>query len=217
VDQGTLDRARSGDADAFSTLTAPHERELLLHCYRMLGSLTDAEDLLQDTMLAAWRGLPAFEGRSSVRTWLYRIATNRCLNALRDGRRVPPEPVAPFAVPPPTRRGEVTWLQPYADSLLEGLPEHTPGPDARYETQEAVRLAFITALQRMPPRQAATLILRDVLGYPLRDVAAMLDTTETAAKGTLQRARAASPGASFPAPRRSPAREEGGAAGTPPG
>ena len=193
VDTATLDRARRGDGDAFRTLTAPHERELLLHCYRMLGSLTDAEDLLQETMLAAWRGLPGFEGRSSLRTWLYRIATNRCLNALRDGRRVPPEPVPPFAVPTPSRLGEIPWLQPYADSLLDGVPAHTPGPDARYETREAVELAFITALQRMPPRQAATLILRDVLGYPAPEVATMLNTTETAVKGTLQRARAALP------------------------
>ncbi|MCO8270108.1 RNA polymerase subunit sigma-70 [Actinoplanes sp. TRM 88003] len=194
MDRATLDRARGGDGDAFRTLTAPHEPELLLHCYRMLGSLTDAEDLLQETMLAAWRGLPGFEGRASLRTWLYRIATNRCLNALRAGRRGPPEPTPPFATPAPSRLGEVTWLQPYAENLLEGVPERSPGPDARYETREAVELAFIVALQRMPPRQAAVLILRDVLGYPAPEVAAMLGTTEAAVKGALQRARATAPG-----------------------
>ncbi|WP_250035401.1 RNA polymerase subunit sigma-70 [Paractinoplanes maris] len=201
MDQATLDQARGGDGDAFRTLTAPHERELLLHCYRMLGSLTEAEDALQETMLAAWRGLGGFEGRASLRTWLYRIATNRCLNTLRDNaRRVPSEPVPPFPVPPPTRLSEVRWLQPYPDRLLDGVPEHSPGPDARYETREAVELAFVAALQRMPPRQAATLILRDVLGYPADEVAEMLGTTATAVKGALQRARAAVP-AVRPGPR----------------
>ncbi len=189
-----LEQARTGDAEAFAALARPHERELLLHCYRIVGSLTEAEDMLQETLLAAWRGLPGFEGRASVRTWLYRIATNRCLNSLRDqGRRVPPPPVPPFEPPPPSRRGEVTWLQPYPDRLLDGLPERAPGPDARYEMREAVELAFVAALQRMPPRQAATLILRDVLGYPAPEVADLLGTTETAVKGALQRARAAVP------------------------
>ncbi|MGN9907456.1 RNA polymerase subunit sigma-70 [Phytohabitans sp. LJ34] len=187
-----LERAQAGDQDAFRDLTEPHRRELQLHCYRILGSLTDAEDLLQETLIAAWRGLPRFEGRASLRGWLYRIATNRCLNALRDaGRRVPAEPVPPFTPPEPSRRGEVTWLQPYPDDLLEQLPEPAPGPEARYETREAVELAFVVALQRMPPRQAATLVLRDVLGYPSTEVATMLGTTETAVKGALQRARAA--------------------------
>ncbi|MGK5685329.1 RNA polymerase subunit sigma-70 [Actinoplanes sp. URMC 104] len=187
-DRAVLERARGGDGDAFRELTAPHERELLLHCYRMLGSLTDAEDALQETMLAAWRGLAGFEGRASLRTWLYRIATNRCLNAVRSR---PPEPVAPFAVPEPTRRGEITWLQPYPDALL---------PEDHYEKREAVGLAFVAALQRMPPRQAATLILRDVLGFPPGEVAAMLGTTPTAVKGALQRARAAVPADRDPGP-----------------
>ena len=187
-----ISRARAGDADAFRALTEPHRRELQVHCYRMLGSLQDAEDALQDTLLNAWQGLAGFEERASMRTWLYRIATNRCLNALRDaGRRIPTEPVPPFEPPEPTRRGEVTWLQPYPDTLLEHLPERAPGPETRYETREAVELAFVVALQRMPPRQAATLVLRDVLGYPGAEVAGMLGTTETAVKGTLQRARAA--------------------------
>jgi RNA polymerase sigma-70 factor (TIGR02960 family) len=163
VSQTTLDRAKAGDADAFRDLTEPYRRELQLHCYRILGSLTDAEDMLQETLIAAWRGLGHFEGRASLRAWLYRIATNRCLNALRDaGRRIPTEPVPPFQPPEPSRRGDVTWLQPYPDALLEQLPEQAPGPEARYETREAVELAFVVALQRMPPRQAAILVLRDV-------------------------------------------------------
>jgi RNA polymerase sigma-70 factor (ECF subfamily) len=163
-----------------------------VHCYRILGSLTDAEDMLQETLLAAWRGLGQFEERASLRGWLYRIATNRCLNALRDvGRRIPSEPVPPFHPPEPSRRGEVTWLQPYPEALLEQLPEREPGPETRYDTRAAVELAFVVALQRMPPRQAATLVLRDVLGYSGAEVATMLGTTETAVKGALQRARAA--------------------------
>lgn len=192
MSQTTLDRAQAGDADAFRDLTEPHRRELQLHCYRILGSLADAEDMLQETLIAAWRGLGQFQGRGSLRAWLYRIATNRCLNSLRDaGRRIPTEPVPPFQPPEPNRRGELTWLQPYPDALLEQLPDQAPGPETRYETREAVELAFVVALQRMPPRQAATLVLRDVLGYPSAEVAAMLGTTETAVKGALQRARAA--------------------------
>ena len=169
-------------------LIESYRHELHLHCYRILGSFTDAEDAVQETLLAAWRGLDGFEGRSSLRTWLYRIATNRCLNFLRDaGRRRPPEPVPPFDPPEPGRRGEVTWLQPYPDDLVE---DSEPGPEARYSTREAVELAFITGLQLLPPRQAATLVLRDVLCFPAGEVASMLGTTETAIKGILQRARA---------------------------
>jgi RNA polymerase sigma-70 factor (ECF subfamily) len=175
------------DDDAFAALVGPHRRELLLHCYRMLGSLTDAEDALQETLLAAWRGLDGFEGRSSLRTWLYRIATTRCLNFRR---RVPPAPVPPFEPPTPTRHGDVPWLQPFPDALLDGVPDTAPGPEARYQMREAVELAFITGLQRMPPRQAATLILRDVLGYPTDETASLLDVTPTVVKGLLQRARA---------------------------
>ena len=172
------------DDQGFAELVEPHRRELRLHCYRMLGSFTDAEDMLQETLLAAWRGLPGFEGRSSARAWLYRIATNRCLNARRDAaRRVPAEPVPPFEVPEPTRRGEITWLQPYPDALLD--------PAAGYELKESVHLAFVAGLQRMPPRQTAVLLLRDVLGFSADEVAAMLGTTTTAVKGSLQRARAA--------------------------
>ncbi|MER7281990.1 RNA polymerase subunit sigma-70 [Dactylosporangium sp. NPDC000244] len=173
----------------FEELVAAYRRELLVHCYRLLGSLTDAEDVLQEVLLAAWRGLDGFEGRASPRSWLYRIATNRCLNALRDrGRRIPLEPRPPFQPPEPSRRSEVTWLQPYPDALL---PDTDPGPEARYTGREAIELAFIAALQRLTPRQAAVLVLCDVLGYPLGEVAPMLDTTPTAIKGLLQRARGA--------------------------
>jgi RNA polymerase sigma-70 factor (TIGR02960 family) len=192
VEQAMLRRARAGDEQAFRALTDPYRRELQVHCYRLLGSLTDAEDMLQETLLAAWRGLAGFQERSSFRSWLYRIATNQCLNALRAaGRRVPAEPVPPFQPPEPTRRGEITWLQPYPDHLLEGIADTAPGPHARYEASEAIELAFIAGLQRMPPRQAATLVLRDVLGFATGEVASMLNTSQTAVKGTLQRARAA--------------------------
>src|SRR6478609_3310956 len=162
-------RARAGDGEAFRKLTDPHRRELQVHCYRMLGSYQDAEDVLQDTMLAAWRGLRTFEGRASVRTWLYRIATNRCLNVLRSAHRRPAEEwnMSEFAVPEPTRRSEIVWLEPYPDSLGAGHTT-TPGPEARVEQTEAISLAYVTALQVLPPRQRAVLILREVLGYSAR-------------------------------------------------
>ncbi|MEV0649804.1 RNA polymerase subunit sigma-70 [Phytomonospora sp. NPDC050363] len=183
-----LDLARAGDQRAFADLVEPHRRELRAHCYRMLGSLTDAEDLLQETLTAAWRGIAGFEGRSSLRTWLYRIATNRCLNAIRDGKRrvPPPEPVPPFAPPEPSAKGDVTWFQPFPDALLDG----TPGPAARYELRESVELAFVAAVQRLPPRQAAVLLLCDVLGYSTAEAADMISVGATSAKGLLQRARA---------------------------
>jgi RNA polymerase sigma-70 factor (TIGR02960 family) len=212
VEQTTLQRARDGDEQAFRELTGPYRRELLVHCYRMLGSLTDAEDLVQETLLAAWRGLAGFQERASVRTWLYRIATNRCLNALRGaGRRAPAEPVPPFQPPEPSRRGELTWLQPYPDTLLEGIADPAPGPEARYQATEAVELAFVAGLQHLPPRQAAALVLRDVLGFATDEVAGMLGTSPTAVKGALQRARAtldrARAGQTGPAPRPGPAAE----------
>jgi RNA polymerase sigma-70 factor (TIGR02960 family) len=187
-----LGRARAGDELAFRELTDPFRRELQLHCYRILGSLQDAEDMLQETLLAAWRGLDAFEGRASLRTWLYRIATNRCLNLLRGSARRPAKEVPPMPEPPPpTRRSEPLWLQPYPDVLLDGLPDSAPGPAARYETKEAVALAFIAGLQRMPPLQRTAFVLRDVLGYSAVESASILETTEASVKGALQRARAA--------------------------
>jgi RNA polymerase sigma-70 factor (ECF subfamily) len=190
VTQATLTRARAGDEEAFRELTDPYRRELQLHCYRILGSLQDAEDLLQETLLAAWRGLEQFEERSSVRTWLYRIATNRCLNALRDNRRRPRLEVRVLTdVPEPTRTGEPTWLEPYPDELIETVPDVAPGPDARYEAKEAVALAFVSGLQRLPPRQRAVVVLRDVLGYRAAEVASMLDASEASVNGALQRAR----------------------------
>jgi RNA polymerase sigma-70 factor (TIGR02960 family) len=191
LDEAALARARAGDDEAFRELTEPHRRELQVHCYRILGSLQDAEDLVQETLLAAWRGLEAFEGRSSVRAWLYRIATNRCLDALRARSRRPREVPAMIEPPEPTRRTEPIWLEPYPDVLLEDLPDRSPGPAARYEGREAIELAFIVALQILPPSQRAALVLRDVLGFRTAEVAEMLDTGELSVKGALQRARAA--------------------------
>jgi RNA polymerase sigma-70 factor, ECF subfamily len=192
VTERTLERARAGDEDAFRELTDPYRRELLLHCYRILGSVQDAEDMLQETLLAAWRGLDRFEGRASPRAWMYRIATNRCRNALRDaGRRPPTSPLPPFEPPEPSRWGEPTWLQPYPDALLEGIADAAPGPEARYQVSEAVELAFVAGLQRLPPRQRAALVLRDVLGFDTAQAAVMLDSSEASVKASLQRARAA--------------------------
>ena len=186
--QATLSRARAGDEEAFRELTDPYRRELQLHCYRILGSVQDAEDLFQETLLAAWRGLDQFEGRSSLRAWLYRIATNRCLNALRDSERRPPD--ARRDLPQPTRLTEPLWLEPYPDVLLEGVADVAPGPDARYEAKEAVVLAFVAGLQHLPPRQRAVLVLRDVLGFQAAEVADMLDGSEASVNSALQRARA---------------------------
>jgi RNA polymerase sigma-70 factor (TIGR02960 family) len=187
-----ISRARAGNADAFQRLTEPYRRELQVHCYRMLGSFQDAEDALQDTLLAAWQGLGWFEGRASVRTWLYRIATNRCLDARRAASRRPASEwdVAGVELPAPTRLGEVVWLQPFPDALLEGLAGTLSGPEARYEQTEAISLAFVTALQVLPPRQLAVLILRDVLGFHASEVAGMLDSTVESVNSALKRARA---------------------------
>jgi RNA polymerase sigma-70 factor (TIGR02960 family) len=190
VSETALSRARAGDQDAFQELIDPYRAELQLHCYRILGSLQDAEDQLQETLLAAWRGLARFEERTSLRSWLYRIATNRCLNALRDRRRRPQEVPSMAEPPEPTRRVEPIWLEPYPDVLLEGLADTAPGPEARYETRESVGLAFMAALQHLPPRQRAALVLRDVLGFHTVEVAEMLESSEASIKGALQRARA---------------------------
>ena len=204
-------KARAGDGAAFRALTEPHRAELQLHCYRMLGSFQDAEDALQETMLAAWQGIGGFEERASVRTWLYRIATNRCLNARRSTRRRrAKEWDVPDVEPPePTRLGEVVWLQPYPDALLEPAVAAPIGPEARYEQMESVSLAFITALQVLPPRQTAVLVLRDVLGFHADEVADMLDATVDSINSALKRARAAlqrrrPPGGEHEPPPRSP-------------
>jgi RNA polymerase sigma-70 factor (TIGR02960 family) len=183
-----LERAQGGDDDAFGELVAPYRAELHLHCYRMLGSLVDADDVLQDTMITAWKSIAGFRGQSSLRTWLYRIATNRCLNAIRDAKhRPPPVPAPPFSPPRPSGAFEATWLQPYPDAWLKQPAD----PHARLDAGEAIRLAFVAALQRLVPRQGAALLLYDVLGFSLSEVAAMLDATPTAVKGLFQRARAA--------------------------
>jgi RNA polymerase sigma-70 factor (TIGR02960 family) len=185
----TLSRARAGDEDAFRELTDPYRRELQLHAYRIVGSAQDAEDLLQETLLAAWRGLEQFEGRASIRAWLYRIATNRSLDAVRANRRRPEDMQRLTGVPEPTRRTEPIWLEAYPDVLLEGIPDEAPGPEARYEAKEAVAIAFIAGLQHLPAQQRAVLVLRDVLGFRAAEVAEMLDTTEASVNSLLSRAR----------------------------
>jgi len=179
VSADLLAKARAGDNHAFGQLVDPFRRELHAHCYRILGSVQDAEDAVQETSLSAWQGFAAFEGRASMKTWLYRIGTNRCLKSLRSASRRPrSSPNQPDRVPPdPTRTGEVLWLEPYPDVLLEGLTDDPPGPEARYEAREAISLAFITALQLLPPRQRAALILRDVLGFRAAEVAEMLEVS----------------------------------------
>ena len=187
-----MTRARAGDGDAFREMTEPYRRELQVHCYRMLGSFQDAEDALQDTLLTAWQGLGGFEGRASLRTWLYRIATNRCLNARRSASRRPAKDwdVTEYEPPEPTRLGEVVWLEPYPDVPPEGAIDMPRGPEARFEQTESISLAFVTALQLLPPRQLAVLILRDVLGFHANEVADVLDSTVDSVNSALKRARA---------------------------
>src|SRR5215813_7061074 len=184
-------KAQAGDEDAFRELTEPHRRELMVHCYRMLGSFQDAEDVLQETLLAAWQGLGGFEGRASLRTWLYRIATKRCLNLRRSASRRPAKTwdVPNVQPPEPTRLGEVVWLEPFPDALLESAINVPLGPEARYEQTESISVAFVTALQVLPPRQLAVLILRDVLGFHANEVAGMLDSTVESVNSALKRAR----------------------------
>jgi RNA polymerase sigma-70 factor (TIGR02960 family) len=193
VEVDLLARARLGDGDAFRELTDPYRRELQVHCYRMLGSLQDAEDALQEALLAAWRGIATFEERASLRTWLYRIATNRCLNMRRAASRQPRAaewPVPGVTPIDPSRLGEITWLEPYPDALLDELPDQGSGPEGRYESAEAISLAFISALQHLPARQRAVLVLRDVLGFHAAEVAEMLESTVESVTSALKRARA---------------------------
>lgn len=189
IDRDRLERARAGDDDAFRALVEPHRRELLVHCYRTLGSLQDAEDVLQEVLVAAWRALDRFDGRA-LRAWLYRIATNRCLNFLRDGSRRPA--IAPTPSAAPTGRGlsrsdDPWWLEPFPDVLFDDV---TTGPDARYEAREAIALSFVAGLQHLPARQRVVLVLRDVLGFAAADVAAMLETSTASVNSALVRARA---------------------------
>jgi len=210
ADATLLALAQTGDGEAFGKLTEPFRRELQVHCYRLLGSAQDAEDLLQETLIAAWRGIGQFEGRSSLRAWLYRIATNQCLNALRDrkaralaarrgaaavsgatGTGVAGLPAGLPALPAPASDDEPTWLEPYPDELLAGLADTAPGPEARYESRESISLAFITALQHLTPGQRAALVLRDALGYRAAEAAEILDCSLDTVNGSLKRARAA--------------------------
>jgi RNA polymerase sigma-70 factor (ECF subfamily) len=185
--------ARGGDEQAYAGLVAPYRAELQAHCYRILGSVQDAEDQVQETLLAAWRHLAGFEGRASIRTWLFRIATRRCLDALRAASRRPPVTTRPAhgGHLTPTRLGEVVWLDPYPDALLEGLPDDSPGPEARYAAREAISLAFVTALQLLPPRQRAVLVLRDVLGFTAPEAAGILGSSQESVTSALKRARSA--------------------------
>ena len=194
AEQGLLEAAREGNEDAFRRLVEPHRAALHAHCYRMLGSLQDAEDALQETLLHAWRGLARFESRSSTRTWLYRIATNACLDALaRRPKRILPIDYGPSSTPeadPGQPLVESVWVEPYPDEKL-GLEDGYAAPAARYEQREAVELAFIAALQHLPARQRAVLILREVLGFSARETSEALETTVASVNSALQRARKA--------------------------
>jgi RNA polymerase sigma-70 factor (ECF subfamily) len=191
VTERALTLARAGDEDAFRELTEPYRHELQLHCYRIVGSTQDAEDLVQETLLAAWGGLDQFTGQASIRTWLYRIATNRSVDALRANARRP-QRLEPMIEPPtPSRMAEPIWLEPYPDVLIEGIADGAPGPEARYEHKEAMALAFVAGLQHLPPQQRAVLVLRDVLSFRAAEVAEILDTSEAAVNSLLRRARVA--------------------------
>jgi RNA polymerase sigma-70 factor (ECF subfamily) len=190
-----LDAACGGDEDAFRRLVEPHRAELHAHCYRMLGSVHDAEDALQDAMLRAWRGLCRFDGRSALRRWLYRITTNTCLDTLaRRPKRVLPIDYGPPAGHEPDEPGEPladsVWVEPYPDESV-GLADGYASPDARYEQREAVELAFVAALQHLPPRQRAVLVLREVLGFSAKEVSESLGTSVASVNSALQRARKA--------------------------
>jgi RNA polymerase sigma-70 factor (TIGR02960 family) len=184
-------RARAGDDAAFAELAEPHRAELRVHCYRLLGTLPDAEQVLQEALVAAWRTIPSFDGSVPVRGWLHRVATDCCLAALRAAppRPVPPDP--PFRPPKPTRTVEPQWIGPFPDALLVGLPADTPGPDARYTADESIELAFVTELHRLSPPVRAALVLHDVLGLPLADVAAILAAPEEAVRADVELARTA--------------------------
>ena len=188
MDETLLDRARAGDDEAFARLVDPHRRELLVHCYRTLGSLHDAEDVLQEVLMSAWRALDRFDGRA-LRPWLYRIATNRCLNHVRDASR---RPAASTDLGPGDAASGIGaaadpwWLEPLPDALLETAE---PGPEARYDARESIALSFIAGLQHLPVQQRAVLVLRDVLGLPAAEVADILETSSASVNSALIRAR----------------------------
>lgn len=189
-----MESAKRGDHDAFQRLAEGYRRELRLHCYRMLGSIHDAEDAVQESLLRAWRGLGDFEGRASLRNWLYKIATHACLNMLaardRTARLLPHDIGPPAQAIPQEPATEIGWLDPYPDEPIENLSARELGPDARYELHEAIQLAFVAAVQRLPPLQRAVLLLRDVLGWSAAEAAQLLDTSVASITSALQRARA---------------------------
>jgi RNA polymerase sigma-70 factor (ECF subfamily) len=190
-DDAIVAAARAGDESAFTEIVERHRQELRVHCYRMLGSLDESEDLVQETFLRAWRSLPGFEGRSTLRAWLYRIATNACLDVLdgRERRVLPHHLTAPAGDPMPPRT-DIAWLQPFPDRLWEPAGPSDAQPDAVVVTRETIELAFLAAIQHLPPRQRAALILRDVLGWPARQTAELLEGTVASVNSALQRARA---------------------------
>jgi RNA polymerase sigma-70 factor (ECF subfamily) len=180
--------------DTFPQFAEPHRRELKLHCYRMLGSLQDADDAVQETFVKAWNALDEFEGRALFKNWLYRIATNACLNALasrsRRGRFLPEQLGGPSSeLPKGQPENDLPWLQPYPDFELEGIVESAAGPERRYEMRQAVQLAFMAAIQQLPPRQRATLILTDVVGWSAAEIASLLGGSTASVNSALQRAR----------------------------
>jgi len=205
------------DRLAFERITAAHRRELKLHCYRMMGSLHEADDLVQDTFLRAWRARSAFDGRGSVRGWLYAIATNSCLNAIKArsrARRILQQPGRPPAEGPADGGpiAELAWLEPYPDAELPDIADGEPGPEARYETREAVKLAFVAAIQLLPPRQRAALLLCDVMGWSTVETMQLLGGSTASINSALQRARAtlaAQYPEGRPVTRSRPSREEG--------
>jgi RNA polymerase sigma-70 factor (ECF subfamily) len=192
-----VDRNRAGDQDAFQELVEPYRYQLQVHCYRMLGSFYEAEDLVQETFLRAWRARDRFEGRTSFRNWLYRIATNVCLSTLASNsrsRRLLPQDASQATVrfEPPHGQAvsEISWLEPYPDAALPDVAEDLPGPEAYYEMHESVHLAFVAAIQQLPPRQRAVLLLRDVLGWSATETAELLESSVASINSALQRARA---------------------------
>jgi RNA polymerase sigma-70 factor (ECF subfamily) len=192
--QATNNAAIPPGREKFVELVEPYRKQIKAYCYRMMGSLHEAEDLTQEAFLRAWRSFDDYEGRSSIKTWLFQIATHACIDALRQRKRLrrilPQSEFAPATeVPKGEPPGDISWLEPFPDSEIEELPDNTPGPDARYEGREAVRLAFVAAIQYLPPRQRALLLLVDVLGWSAKEAALLIGGTEASVNSALQRAR----------------------------